>query len=487
MPLNPMTGQFEYGGSSYDMPTMGTGMAASGMEAIGADVPLAFRLMENMPGITAMALFNARRFANTMEKGGYRDVLDPKKIKKAGRTQIRRAGQKRRALRVGAFVPDASGNIVQTASDNRFLFGSRRGATAAGKTPFLKSSLATNFPRLRNLFRMPTLGHLSGVANAGAYTPMQGMTFLDSMLKNRQFMQDARAGLGVADDAAMLSGGVLGRLTTMGRTYNAELALAKNAGTKNPLKKLSSKRAEKTLKGIDRSLTTLGKGPLVPTIGSVYGAPVPMMKEATMTQRIALTAGGVLTKNFLEDVSTLLDGDLLNKGVTPRNFVGHSADSLGRYRAMFEKAMGGPGAAVDDAMAALEGIGSKSATRTVRTAAGSAFKAGERKVGAKLAARYGMAQASKAMGPINIVGTAAVVYDLGKMAATGIVSAGNFAKEAVKSMQGSMRKPLFGMGYQDNEVAATSRSRGVMAIQNSRLNARSMLGSEAGMMAAHFG
>jgi hypothetical protein len=54
-------------------------------------------------------------------------------------------------------------------------------------------------------------------------------------------------------------------------------------------------------------------------------------------------------------------------------------------------------------------------------------------------------------------------------------------------MQGSMNKPLFGAGFKDNEVAATSRSRGVMAIQNSRLNARSSLGSEGAMMAAHFG
>jgi hypothetical protein len=46
---------------------------------------------------------------------------------------------------------------------------------------------------------------------------------------------------------------------------------------------------------------------------------------------------------------------------------------------------------------------------------------------------------------------------------------------------------MFGTGFKDNEVAATSRARGVMAIQNSRLNARSLLGSEASMMAAHFG
>jgi hypothetical protein len=54
-------------------------------------------------------------------------------------------------------------------------------------------------------------------------------------------------------------------------------------------------------------------------------------------------------------------------------------------------------------------------------------------------------------------------------------------------MQGTMNNDVFGNGYKDNEVAATSRARGVMAIQNSRLNARSLLGSEGAMMHAHFG
>jgi hypothetical protein len=88
---------------------------------------------------------------------------------------------------------------------------------------------------------------------------------------------------------------------------------------------------------------------------------------------------------------------------------------------------------------------------------------------------------------LNLLATASLVYDLGKMGGEVVKSGINLAKDAVKSMKGSMDKPLFGMGYKDNEVAATSRSRGVMAIQNSRLNARSALGSEAGMMASHFG
>jgi hypothetical protein len=478
MPLNPMTGQFEYGGESYNMPTMGAGMAAAGMETVGADIPLAFRLMENMPGITAMALFNARRFANTMQKGGYRDVLDPD-------AKVSR-GKMRRAKRVGAFLPDGSGGVAQTTDAKRFMFGSRRDLT--GKTPFLKSSLATNNPfRLRNLFRNPTLAHLSGMASGGQYTPYQGMSMMDRALKNRPFMKQARtnmAGLGVTDDTPMLSGGVLGRLSTMGRAYKAELMDLKGARmqARKPLFRKATMggirgrrmqaKAAKITSGIDRSLDLLGqsaRGPLMP------GRVVPYDKS--MNTRIAMTSGGRFTSGFLEDVGTILDSDLMKKGAAPK---ARNPLSQQRYRDMFEKVLGGPGSEVTKAMTDLD-------TRTVRNLAGKAFQAGERKIGFQLAGRYSAAQFVKASGPLNIIGTAAVVYDLGKMAATAVVGAGNFAKEAVKSMQGSMRKPLFGMGYQDNEVAATSRSRGVMAIQNSRLNARSMLGSEAGMMAAHFG
>ena len=103
----------------------------------------------------------------------------------------------------------------------------------------------------------------------------------------------------------------------------------------------------------------------------------------------------------------------------------------------------------------------------------------------KLIFNSGMGGAMRFANPIL---TAAAVYDISKMAATAVIGGGaRFARDAMKSMQGSINKPAFGMGYVDNEVAATSRARGVSAIQNSRLNARSALGSEAGMMASHFG
>jgi hypothetical protein len=106
------------------------------------------------------------------------------------------------------------------------------------------------------------------------------------------------------------------------------------------------------------------------------------------------------------------------------------------------------------------------------------------KTGAKVMATRGLTAAAKfAPG----IGTAMLVYDLAKMGGEIVKSGINLARDAQKSMQGSFGKPTFGMGYKDTEAAATSRARGVMAIQNSRLNARSLLGSEAGMMSAHFG
>jgi hypothetical protein len=71
----------------------------------------------------------------------------------------------------------------------------------------------------------------------------------------------------------------------------------------------------------------------------------------------------------------------------------------------------------------------------------------------------------------------------GKMIGRGIKT----GIEAAQSVKGSLDKPVMGMGFKDNTVASTSRQRGVAAIANSRLNARSMLGSEASMMSAHFG
>ena len=88
---------------------------------------------------------------------------------------------------------------------------------------------------------------------------------------------------------------------------------------------------------------------------------------------------------------------------------------------------------------------------------------------------------------VNLIFAADLALQLGKLAGSGIKAGINFGKDAAKSMTGTMNNGIFGAGYKDNEVAATSRARGVQAIQNSRMNARSLLGAEGAMMAAHFG
>ena len=118
-------------------------------------------------------------------------------------------------------------------------------------------------------------------------------------------------------------------------------------------------------------------------------------------------------------------------------------------------------------------LGTKGALEAFGTSAGA------RVLGARAAAM--------AIPGLQFVAAASFVYDLGKMAGEVVKSGINLARDANKSLQGSINKPMFGMGYRDTEAAATSRARGVMAIQNSRLNARSVLGSEAAMMASHFG
>lgn len=108
--------------------------------------------------------------------------------------------------------------------------------------------------------------------------------------------------------------------------------------------------------------------------------------------------------------------------------------------------------------------------------------------GSKVALGAAAEIAKKAVPGLNLIFAADMAYQLAKLAGKGVAAGINFGKDGMKSMQGNMYNGLLNAGsYKDDEVRATSRARGVMAIQNSRLNARSLLGSEGAMMAAHFG
>jgi len=181
--------------------------------------------------------------------------------------------------------------------------------------------------------------------------------------------------------------------------------------------------------------------------------------------------------------SSSLSNLLARKGITPSPFT-----SIG----MSATVEGIEGAALHQAGLMATELTEKGFIKTlgVRGSAHAVRQVGKQ-AGVKAAARVGMAVGGEALlaaiPGVNLVFAADLAYNLAKLAGAGVKAGINFGKEGMKSMTGTMNNGLFGNGYKDNEVAATSRSRGVSAIQNSRLNARSLLGSEGAMMHAHFG
>jgi len=523
VPLNPMTGQFEYGGESYDVPTVGAGATMAGMGAVGADIPIAFRMMENMPSFTATALFNARRFSNTMFQGGFLDVAnaDPQDLGRVGKLrQKRRVNQ---ARKYGAFV----GDTAQRPTQGAFLFGRARNIDAATKTAIVQPARINSFtarPRIFNRFSSVT--NLSGVANQGFYTPFQGASFFNSMLERGGRGDKILAAKGItrAADEPLLTGGILGRMTTMSNTYALEQKQARLLAKGTARANAKAAKIGRKLGGLDENIVRMGR-----QTGAVTRVAGQMADEAMSTIGVSSSRAAGMRASLIDDVMTggmadvrygrSVAGNRLksisdtSRGVLSRAATEYMGTMLDPSKFVGTRAYNALSSNIVSAMTPLQAdgtmsirTGQQSAQRAAAFLAGEtvddlgkfgvrsmgklstqAFASGQRAVGMRLAGATGARALGLAIPGINVIATASLVYDLTKMAGQGFIAAGNFAKDAVKSMQGSIRKPLFGMGFKDNEVAATSRARGVMAIQNSRLNARSMLGAEAGMMAAHFG
>lgn len=106
------------------------------------------------------------------------------------------------------------------------------------------------------------------------------------------------------------------------------------------------------------------------------------------------------------------------------------------------------------------------------------------RTGAEIGLAAGEGFINPVMDILAVYGAVKLAVGVGELAWGAGVGLG---ESAIKSFRGQIGKSPFGMGYKDSAAAATSRARGVSAIANSRLNARSVLGNEAGMMAAHFG
>lgn len=73
MPIDPMTGQELPYPSGYGSNMSGQALT-SAAGAMGVQSPLAFDVLNAAPGIPTIAMFNARRGANTIMKGGFLDT-----------------------------------------------------------------------------------------------------------------------------------------------------------------------------------------------------------------------------------------------------------------------------------------------------------------------------------------------------------------------------------------------------------------------------
>lgn len=465
MALNPLTGQFEDQMNPQ------------------ANEPLAMRMMGAAPGITASLGMSSRRGANTLMRGGYFDDTT------------------RRATRRASYQVFQNGDLTPTpATRKSFLFGSRRfaddaAAAGSGKMAFAKTSRLNNaFYRPRNLSRFHSLSVFGAAEGSSLYSYAQG---------HKLFNKTEKFGMGRLRQAAGVGAGEA--------AFGPGLFAAVSAGRRMDLRGVGNidefgTRIQR-LAAMNNPLLTTGQNP------------VTMAQALRMTplQRGGMTATNYaqmsLDNTFDRGMSIIKAGGDGSKGVAGNllasSMGGAGTQYLGGYfrgAQGFANSAGLMGASEKGAQAAVshmehaifQKFGSTRMHLGAEALEKGVFKtfknAGIDKMG--VARMLGTSSGAKVLGAraaamaipgLQFVAAASFVYDLGKMAGEVVKSGINLARDANKSLQGSINKPMFGMGYRDTEAAATSRSRGVMAIQNSRLNARSVLGSEAGMMASHFG
>lgn len=458
------------------MPTpedyMGTGSPFMAMAGDPTE-PLFLRMTQHMPGLTASILHSSRRGSNTLMRGGYLDDMSAS----GSRLGARRAARYNTVNRSGQ---------VSSANAKQFI-GRRRGARLAseGKYGLARSMRVNNLTgRPRALGRYHSLSVFSnktiGVPGMGAmYTPMGG-GFVGNLgpVKSR-----LTSTMGLSDEAlkgAQFGPGMLSFMTA-GVRADALERRALSGSTRAAAKLSKMDDSLRALYGMNVGSATLGPADDVATmINRSVGNAAGMTNVGARGNMLASAAPGII----LQDKLGYMRGaaGFRNAG----NLTGQAAAGAARAAEDLATAIGRNGIVgrggttitsnmADDILqkGLLKNLGTTGVSEVAKSAAG-------RKV---LMARY----APRALAPLQVLGTASLAYDLGKMAGEVVKSGINLAKDAATSLQGSINKPMFGMGYKDTESAATSRARGVMAIQNSRLNARSVLGSEAGMMAARFG
>ena len=237
---------------------------------------------------------------------------------------------------------------------------------------------------------------------------------------------------------------------------------------------------------LNTAMARAGASPIA--TGSMYG------REASMAYAAGATQTSIGSRIMGRMAGSRFGAEAANYGGTAayQEAVGNSARNLA-YGGMERL----EGASMKEVFAGAKKAFGREAVEKAGTAAAkegaekAAVELGA-KTGVKFLGEAGLAAAGALAGPVGWAMDAWMIYDLAKTAATLtndlVIKPGvAFAEEGFRSFKGQTGKAPFGAGFKDNSVAMTSRSRGVAAIQNSRLNARSLLGSEAASMHQHFG
>lgn len=462
----------------------------------GQDVPFAFRMMENIPGITASLGFAQFRGSNTLLRGGFQDNRRARTI--AGRT-FGGPGK------LGGFT--RSGELVGPKASAFYGSSARRAQLASGQAvsktgqimPFGKGARVNHVTaRPRALTRYNSLAMFQSAENARFYSPFQMAAKLGGKqaVKNEAFRTAVYGAAGPAEGEQVFQRGMISMMTA-GRRADLIERRAISGSTRATKKLATAQEQVRRLAGMNNPSMVAGKtftggqfGRILPKsagaglvlpAGQTLNVASPMTAALSGGPKVGLTgnlmasSGSSVGSRFTQGYVRGALGNINAGGLTDDAMRGASKAVTHMETAIF-KSIGSPsmhlgGEALEKGV--FKTLGAKGTLKTLGT------KEGARVLGTRAAAM--------AIPGLNLLATASLVYDLGKMGGEVVKSGINLAKDAVKSMKGSIDKPSFGMGYKDNEVAATSRARGVMAIQNSRLNARSALGSEGAMMASHFG
>lgn len=414
--------------------------------------PLAMNMMQHLPGITASMGFSSMRGANTLIRGGFMDDT----------TRFANYRSRFGVFQQGSLRPTA-------ATSKSFLFQSPFKNLNTRRDPFLKPSRLNNVTlRPRAATRMHSLSVFTATEGSGLYTFAQGHRLL-----NRLPMKGLRQAAGVAEGAPLFGPGLFSAVSA-GRKLD-------RLGNAANLDRLST-NVQRLATTNNPALLRVNPGAFVvdSSGAAVRGVGTSLLDDAMVSARAGQqgVAGNLLASSM--------------GGAGTRYLAGYfrGAQGFAKAAGLEGRSLAGAQKAVRDLSDALGGNKMRVSQRALesgvfktlgvkRTAQALTTSAGAKVLGARAAAL--------AIPGLQFVAAASLVYDLGKMAGEVVKSGIELARDANYSLQGSINKPMFGMGYRDTELAATSRARGVMAIQNSRLNARSALGSEAAMMAAHFG